>query len=58
MHDAWIAFVRTGDPNAETLPEEWPRFDPERRAVMELGEQIGVRDDPASAERALWEGLR
>lgn len=58
MHDAWIAFVRSGDPNHEALPEEWPRYDSERRPVMELGDRIGIRDDPAGAERLLWEGLR
>jgi para-nitrobenzyl esterase len=58
MHAAWIAFVRSGDPNTDALPETWPVYDPERRAVMELGDAIGVRDDPAGEERRLWDGLR
>jgi len=58
MHDAWIAFVRSGDPNTTALPEAWPAYDCERRPVMEFGDAIGVRDDPESERRALWNGLR
>ncbi len=61
MHAAWIGFIREGDPNA--APEgaaapEWPGFDPEHRALMEFGDEIGVREDPQAASRALWDDLR
>ncbi|HEY5155686.1 MAG TPA: hypothetical protein VIJ47_13180, partial [Acidimicrobiales bacterium] len=54
MHDAWIAFARTGDPNHDGLAEAWPTFDAGRRAVMEFGDTVRVVDDPGAAERALW----
>jgi len=57
MHEAWIAFIRSGDPNTEGLPE-WPAYDAKRRPVMEFGDRIGALDDPGGSERALWEGLR
>ena len=56
MHDAWIAFVRDGSPDRTERP--WAPFDRERRAVMEFGEEIGLREDPHPNSRALWEGLR
>jgi para-nitrobenzyl esterase len=58
MHAAWIAFVQRGDPSCEALPEPWPRYDAERRPVMEFGEAIRLRHDPAGTERVLWNGLR
>jgi len=57
MHAAWIAFIRRGDPSCDAVGE-WPAYRPERRAVMELGDRIGVRIDPYGATRQLWQGLR
>jgi para-nitrobenzyl esterase len=54
MHAAWIAFIRTGNPSCAAVGE-WPAYQLERRAVMELGDRIGVRTDPYGATRALWE---
>ena len=48
---AWIAFARTGNPNAEGLPE-WPRYDSSRRATMMFDAESRVIDDPWSAVRA------
>ena len=36
----------------------WPRFDPETRALMEFGDEVGVRNDPFPNSRAVWEGVR
>jgi para-nitrobenzyl esterase len=55
MHDAWIAFARTGDPSHPGLPTPWPPFDTDRRAVVEFGETVRVVDDPGSAERRIWQ---
>ena len=55
MHAAWIAFIRTGDPACAAVGE-WPTYRPEHRAVMELGDRIGLRIDPYGATRALWHG--
>jgi len=56
MHAAWIAFVRDGSPATAARP--WPRFDPETRALMEFGDEVGVRNDPFPNSRAVWEGVR
>jgi len=55
MHAAWIAFVRTGNPTCDAVGD-WPAYRLDRRAVMELGDQIGVRFDPYGGSRALWDG--
>ncbi len=51
MHAAWVAFATSGDPG-------WPKYDLKRRATMRFDTTSAVVDDPRSAERALWEGLR
>ena len=51
MHAAWVAFATNGDCG-------WPRYDPSRRATMRFDTRSEVVDDPRSAERALWEGVR
>jgi CheY-like chemotaxis protein len=51
MHAAWVAFATRGDPG-------WPQYDLSRRATMHFDTTSEVVDDPLSAERVLWEGLR
>jgi para-nitrobenzyl esterase len=53
---AWLAMAHRGSPQHEELPD-WPRYEPSRRAVMELGRTRQVLDDPGSAERELWAAL-
>ena len=57
MHAAWIAFIRNGDPNADENPA-WPRFDEKRRALMEFGEEVAVREDLFPESRRQWDGVR
>jgi len=33
MHTAWVAFIKTGDPNTPTLPQ-WPTYNSSTRQVM------------------------
>jgi carboxylesterase type B len=51
MHAAWVAFATNGDCG-------WPKYDLSRRATMRFDTMSEVVDDPRSAERALWEGVR
>ena len=56
MHDAWIAFARSGRPEAPGLPD-WPRYTPERRATMLFDLQPSVVDDPDAEDRQAWTGV-
>ncbi|MBV9951149.1 MAG: carboxylesterase/lipase family protein [Acidimicrobiia bacterium] len=49
VQDAWIAFIRTGDPG-------WPASTPDRRATMLLGPDPHVVADHRAARLAVWEG--
>lgn len=51
MHAAWVAFASRGDPG-------WPKYELERRATMRFDTPAEVVEDPRSAERALWAGVR
>jgi para-nitrobenzyl esterase len=43
MNDYWVQFAKTGDPNASELPP-WPAFEPRQAKLLELGDEIVVRD--------------
>ncbi|MCF2527320.1 carboxylesterase/lipase family protein [Yinghuangia soli] len=45
MHDAWIAFVRSGDPNHAGIPT-WQRYTTEIRTAMHFGEITEPSDAP------------
>ncbi len=51
MHTAWVAFAACGDPG-------WPKYDLISRVTQRFDTTSTSIDDPRSAERALWEGLR
>jgi para-nitrobenzyl esterase len=54
VSDALIAFARSGNPNAKSLPA-WPRFDLAKRATMIFDSPPRVENDPRGAERKLFE---
>ncbi len=53
MHQSWVRFIRTGDPNGGGLPD-WPRYDADRRPTLMLDRACAVAEDPAGEARALW----
>jgi para-nitrobenzyl esterase len=50
MMDAWLSFVRTGDPSTSALP--WPAYDPAVRPTMVFGRHSRMEPAPRDAERA------
>ena len=55
MSSYWVNFVKTGDPNGESLPE-WPPYSPDVKEVMEIGENTGMI--PIAATEARFEFLK
>jgi para-nitrobenzyl esterase len=55
MSAAWLAFARTGDPNAAGLPP-WPAYEPDRRATMVFNVESHVEDDPLPEVRKALQG--
>ena len=53
MMDMFVAFARTGDPNASGLPH-WPLYSLPRRATMIFDVETRALDDPRRWERELF----
>ncbi len=50
----WSNFAKTGDPNANGLPN-WPLYDPEQQKTMVLEPQPQVSNGARRAQIALWD---
>ena len=55
VQDAWIAFIRSGDPSTPALGA-WPAYDAGERATMLLGAEPQVVERHRAAQMAVWEG--
>lgn len=53
MQDRFVAFARTGDPNAAGMPR-WPRYDLATRATMVFDTRSHVENDPRRWQRELF----
>jgi len=51
MHAAWVAFARNGNC-------AWPKYGLARRPTIRFGTALELVEDPRSAERAVWKGVR
>ncbi len=56
MMDAWIAFVRTGDPSHDGIGQ-WAPYDERDRTTMVFGPSTGAQEAPFEEERSLWASL-
>jgi para-nitrobenzyl esterase len=56
MSPAWIAFARTGSPNAPGLPS-WPRYDTRSRSTLLFNVVSRAVNDPYAEERRIIAGL-
>ena len=57
IHDAWIAFIKNGDPSTPILGF-WPPYSTDERAVMNFDTECNLRNDPEADERILWDEIR
>ncbi|MFF1497832.1 carboxylesterase/lipase family protein [Streptomyces sp. NPDC058304] len=57
MHRAWIAFVRTGDPNHPGMPQ-WQPYGAQTRTTMRFDSVVTAFDDLAGPSRRLHEARR
>jgi para-nitrobenzyl esterase len=50
VSDAWLAFARSGNPNARGVPR-WPNFDAAQRATMVFDTASAAAEDPLREQR-------
>lgn len=54
MSSYWADIIKNGNPNGPGLPS-WPRYDPGRPQVMELGDHFGPIPVASPAKIAFWQ---
>lgn len=57
MSDYWVRFATTGDPNGGDNPP-WPRYNPQSRDFLELGDQVGADTGIRSDHCALYDEIQ
>jgi para-nitrobenzyl esterase len=55
--EAWLSFVKTGNPNHPKIPE-WSSYDEKKRSTMVFDNNIEVWDDPLHKEREMWNKMK
>ncbi len=53
LHQAWLAFARSGKPAHDMIPA-WDPYDVDHRPTMRIDRTWALEDDPLGAERQLW----
>jgi len=56
LHQAWISYVRTGDPGHDGIGP-WPRYDTDRRPTMRFDTETTVVDDPGGPTHRAWRAI-
>jgi para-nitrobenzyl esterase len=57
LHQAWVAFIKTGCPAAAGLPQ-WQRYSQPERQTMILSDDSHSEADPRCDERLIWADTR
>jgi para-nitrobenzyl esterase len=56
MHQAWVAFVKTGDPQHAGIPK-WTRHNTDDRPMMQFNTTSTLGHNLCADEIALWDGV-
>ncbi|MEC2057247.1 carboxylesterase/lipase family protein [Peribacillus psychrosaccharolyticus] len=54
IHQAWIAFIRTGNPDEQSMVH-WPPYDLDKRTTLLFDRESRVEHDPDKGNRLLWD---
>jgi len=55
MSDAWLAFARTGNPDAKSIPH-WPPYTSGQRSTMAFDVKSHIIEDPNAGIRKILQG--
>jgi para-nitrobenzyl esterase len=56
MHQAWVAFVKTGNPQHAGIPE-WTRHNTDDRPMMQFNTSSTLGHNLCADELAVWDGV-
>ncbi|OUM59025.1 hypothetical protein PIROE2DRAFT_15567 [Piromyces sp. E2] len=55
MHESWVNFMKTGNPNGEHLPVSWEKYDKESRKTLLFDRKPSLVENPAKETLEFWE---
>lgn len=54
MHESWVNFIKTGNPNGDHLTISWEKFDKESRKTLLIDKELSLKDNPEKEIIDLW----
>jgi para-nitrobenzyl esterase len=56
MSDAWVQFIKTGNPNGNGLTR-WPAYAPSSEELLEFGDELSIKSHVDADDVAFWSEL-
>jgi len=57
MHNSWVNFIKTGNPNGEHLNIEWEKYNPEKRKTLLIDRNSSLVENPEKEQIELWTNI-
>jgi len=54
VHNSWVNFCKTGNPNGDHLPLTWEKFDVKKRKTLLMDRNPSIVEDPEKEKIDLW----
>ena len=57
VHNSWLNFAKTGNPNGDHLTLEWKKYDVEKRNTILFDRKLSVKENPEKDTIDLWSNV-
>jgi len=57
MHNSWVNFIKTGNPNGEHLNIEWEKYNPEKRKTLLIDRNSSLVENPEKEQIEFWKNV-
>jgi para-nitrobenzyl esterase len=57
VHNSWVNFAKTGNPNGDHLTIEWKKYDDVKRNTIIFDRELSLRENPEKETIDLWKNV-